>query len=100
MEFFLKESSLKALSERLAIKNFESSPFSILADTLKKKQTKESYLGWAFTNNVSGRMLASTTLRIYLSLNKSPGSIFQLAGGIGNLANTKSFKQLSLLLCV
>ena len=34
MEFFLKESSWKALSERLEIKNFENSPFLTLADTL------------------------------------------------------------------
>ena len=35
MEFFLKESSYKALSEHLEIKNFENSPFLTLADTLK-----------------------------------------------------------------
>ena len=34
MEFFLNESSWKALSERLKIKNFKNSPFLTLADTL------------------------------------------------------------------
>ena len=33
--FFLKESSWKALSERLEIKNFKNSPFLTLADTLR-----------------------------------------------------------------
>ena len=34
VEFFLNESSWKALSEHLEIKNFENSPFLTLADTL------------------------------------------------------------------
>ena len=37
VEFFLKESSWKALSERLEIENFEKSPFLTLADTLINK---------------------------------------------------------------
>ena len=34
VEFFLKESSWNALSERPEIKSFENSPFLALADTL------------------------------------------------------------------
>ena len=34
VEFILNESSWKALSEHLKIKNFENSPFLTLADTL------------------------------------------------------------------
>ena len=36
VEFFLNESSWKALSEHLEIKNFENSPFLTLADTLNE----------------------------------------------------------------
>ena len=42
VEFFLNESSWKALSEHLEIKNFENSPFLTLADTLTHPLRKDT----------------------------------------------------------
>ena len=52
--FFLNESSWKALSERLEIKNFENSPFLTLADTLKNELLWQSEL-WKEKEDVYGK---------------------------------------------